>query len=107
MTDEAARLKSTGRFGPGNPGKPRGAVNKVGRDLREMVRVALDEAGGVEYLVKQAHANPTAFLALVGRLIPKDVKVAGDLQVDHRAAVAEAVQTMMANLFKPPGGGVA
>jgi hypothetical protein len=55
-------------------------------------------------LVKQAHANPTAFLALVGKLIPKDVKVEADLQVDHRAAVAEAVQTMMANLFKPPGG---
>jgi hypothetical protein len=107
MTDATARLKSTGRFGPGNPGKPRGAVNKVSRDLREMVRVALDEAGGVEYLVRQAHANPTAFLALVGRLIPRDVKVEADLQVDHRAAVAEAVQTMMANLFKPPSGGVA
>ncbi len=35
-----------------------------------MLLTALDQAGGVDYLVAQAHKNPKAFLALVGRVIP-------------------------------------
>lgn len=38
-----------------------------------MVRQALDKAGGVDYLVEQSAANPTAFLTLVGKLLPIDV----------------------------------
>jgi hypothetical protein len=41
-----------------------------------MVVKALDRAGGADYLLQQAQANPTAFLTLVGKLMP--TKVEGD-----------------------------
>lgn len=38
-----------------------------------MIINALDEAGGVEYLKKQSEENPTAFLTLVGKVLPLQV----------------------------------
>lgn len=68
--------KSTGRFGPGNPGKPKGATNKMTRELKEMILTALDQAGGVQYLAEKAESHPQAFMALIGRVLP--MTVAGD-----------------------------
>ena len=39
-----------------------------------MVRQALDEEGGVEYLRQVARDHPQAFLSLLGRLIPAEFK---------------------------------
>lgn len=62
-------------FAPGHKqgGRPKGTANKVTRDIREMIREALEGAGGAQYLITQAHENPSAFLALVGRIVPKEV----------------------------------
>ena len=59
----------------GNAGKGRrkGSKNKRPRVVQEMVLHALDYAGGVEYLTKVAEENPPAFLALLGKLIPRTV----------------------------------
>ena len=59
----------------GNAGKGRrkGSKNKRPRVVQEMVLHALDYAGGVEYLKKVAEENPPAFLALLGKLIPRTV----------------------------------
>lgn len=54
-------------------GRTKGNPNKLTADIKAMVRAALDKAGGVKYLVDQAKANPTAFLTLVGKLIPHEV----------------------------------
>ena len=57
--------------GPG-PGRPKGVPNKTTALVREMVTQALDEAGGVDYLVECAR-NPrtaSAFLSLVGKVLP-------------------------------------
>ena len=54
-------------------GRPPGARNKVTMELREMVRASLDEVGGVAYLVRQARANPGAYLALLGKVLPKEI----------------------------------
>jgi hypothetical protein len=51
-------------------GRPKGAQNKMTKALKEMILQALDDAGGVEYLVKQSNENPTAFLTLVGKVLP-------------------------------------
>lgn len=58
-------------------GRPKGLANKINGELKEMIRTALDEAGGVTYLVTCARDNPNAFLGLVGKIIPKDVNVSG------------------------------
>lgn len=60
---------------PPNAGKGRGkgAQNKITKDIKEMIRGALDDAGGREYLAQQAIDNPAAFMGLVGKIIPRDV----------------------------------
>lgn len=62
----------------GNRGKGRkkGVPNKVTGALKEMILSALSTAGGEDYLVKQSSENPTAFLTLVGKVLP--MTVAGD-----------------------------
>lgn len=70
--------KNTTKFGKGNPGKPKGAVNKSTKELKEMILGALDQSGGVEYLVERANDPRTAsaFLSLIGKVLP--MTVAGD-----------------------------
>jgi hypothetical protein len=76
-------------------GRPKGAQNKMTRALKEMILTALDEAhpdGAVGYLKQQATSNPTAFLTLVGKVLP--LQVAGEL--DHKVKVSGALA------WKPP-----
>ena len=64
----------------GNPkGRGKGVQNKISQDLREMIREALDKAGGVDYLLQQALENPKAFLPLVARILPQEHKVSYEL----------------------------
>src|SRR5215469_14446590 len=53
-------------------GRPKGAVNKVTKNLREMILGALDDAGGQAYLAEQAQTNPAAFMALLGKVLPPE-----------------------------------
>ena len=55
-------------------GREKGTPNKFSGALRDMILSALDEAGGVAYVAKQANENPTAFLMLVGKVLPLSVK---------------------------------
>lgn len=66
---------------PGTPktgGRKKGTPNKISADLKEMILGALDQAGGKEggqaYLLRQATENPTAFLSLVGKVLPMTVQ---------------------------------
>lgn len=78
--DSTDSTKISGRFGKGNPGKPKGATNHLTRELKDMILGALDKAGGIDYLQRQANENPTAFLSLVGKVLPMTVKHQGDAQ---------------------------
>lgn len=59
-------------------GSRKGKPNKVTAELKDMILKALDSAGGVEYLAKQATDSPAAFMSLVGRVLPLTVKGAGE-----------------------------
>jgi hypothetical protein len=61
------------RRGNAGKGRKKGVPNKLTGAVKEMVREALDQAGGVDYLKRQAKESPTAFLALVGKLIPAEI----------------------------------
>jgi hypothetical protein len=67
-----------GSENPGNRGRgrPKGSQNKLTVALKDMILTALDRAGGVDYLLTQADDNPTAFMTLVGKVLP--LQVAGD-----------------------------
>lgn len=54
-------------------GRPLGSLNKIPSVLKDMILQALDDAGGVEYLRQQAVENPTAFLALIGKVLPMQI----------------------------------
>lgn len=73
MTTQTPAPKKTTKFGKGNPGKPKGATNHMTRELKDMILGALDQAGGMEYLARQADEKPAAFLALVGKVLPLQV----------------------------------
>ena len=61
---------------PKTGGRKKGTPNKLTADVKAMVLSALDQAGGVSYLLTQAQSNPNAFLTLVGKVLP--LTVAGD-----------------------------
>ncbi len=55
-------------------GRQKGSGNKLTGELKEMILEAANRAGGaggtVQYLQTQAAANPTAFMSLLGRVLP-------------------------------------
>lgn len=55
--------------------RPKGSLNTKSIALKTMILGALDKMGGMDYLVQQAQLNPTAFLTLIGKLIPIDVDI--------------------------------
>ncbi len=61
------------RFG----GRKKGTKNKFTGTLKDMILQALANAGGADYLYAQATTNPNAFMALVGRVLPLQVKDGG------------------------------
>jgi len=74
---DMAEDKPKRRKMPPNAGKGRkaGVPNKVTGDVKAMILGALEQAGGQQYLADQAEQNPGAFMALVGKVLPKDLKV--------------------------------
>lgn len=75
MEKAKAKSKVTTKFGKGNPGKPKGAVTKVTKELKEMILQALSNAGGVDYLERKANDPRTAaaFLGLIGKVLPMTI----------------------------------
>ena len=65
-----AKGRKTGGRRPGSPNKVTGA-------LKDTILQALANVGGAEYLQEQATKNPNAFMALVGRVLPLQVKDGG------------------------------
>lgn len=55
-------------------GRVKGTPNKVTSTLKTMILGALDDAGGRAYLLRMANQQPKAFLSLLGRVLPQEVK---------------------------------
>lgn len=53
--------------------RKKGSENKIPKEIKDMIQAALNRVGGVHYLVKQAHDNPTAFMGLLKAVLPKDI----------------------------------
>lgn len=68
-------------------GRPKGSPNRVPKLLREMIISALDKAGGEDYLERQARDNPTAFMTLIGKVLPMQVTGANDGPVQTAVTV--------------------
>jgi hypothetical protein len=71
--------KVEGNRRPKTGGRKKGTPNKVTGALKDMILTALEQAhpdGSVAYLKAQAGSNPTAFLTLVGKVLP--LQLTGD-----------------------------
>lgn len=55
-------------------GRPKGAPNKNTQAIKEMLLASLDNVGGQAYFQQQAIENPNAYMALIGKIIPAEVK---------------------------------
>jgi hypothetical protein len=87
MAGGAVKKTDKKRVGDGTPGpgRPKGVPNKTTAALKDMILGALNNKGGVLYLEKQADQNPTAFLSLVGKVLPMTVAGTGDSgEIIHR-----------------------
>lgn len=58
-------------------GRVKGTPNKLTSDVKAMILAALDKAGGAEYLYRQSRDNPGPFMALVAKILPKEMEVTG------------------------------
>ena len=58
-------------------GRVKGTPNKLTKTLKESILEAAEKAGGpagtVGYLTTQASANPTAFMGLLGKVLPMQI----------------------------------
>jgi hypothetical protein len=54
-------------------GRPKGSQNKATKALKDMILGALDDAGGQDYLRRQSIENPTAFMTLIGKVLPTTI----------------------------------
>lgn len=55
-------------------GRPKGAPNKNTQAIKDMLLASLDNVGGQAYFQQQAIENPNAYMALIGKIIPAEVK---------------------------------
>lgn len=76
-----------GETRPESSGRKKGVSNKNTAELKDMIRNALDKAGGEQYLYRQALENPVAFMGLIGKILPKDINHGG--QPDNPIQIAE------------------
>jgi len=83
-TPQKPKPKLAGAALKPGPGRPKGCRNKTTVELKKMVLEALSDAGGVAYLVKQAkRRNPAAFMALLGKVLPLEVKA----EMEHKGGI--------------------
>lgn len=62
-------------------GRPKGSVNKISRDVREMIFDVVDKIGGANRMLAWAQSSPEAEKAfwtmIVPKVIPKDINIGG------------------------------
>lgn len=78
IKEKGKESKVPGKRGGPRPGsgRPKGSLDKGGKLIREMVVLALDEAGGTAYLAETARTHQAAFLSLIGKVLP--IQVTGE-----------------------------
>lgn len=55
-------------------GRAKGTPNKVTQEIKAGILAAFNTVGGAEYLVGQAKENPVAFMGLLGKILPSEIK---------------------------------
>jgi hypothetical protein len=91
-------------------GRRKGTPNKLNADVKAMILGALHDAGGQQYLTQQARENPTAFLTLLGKVLPATINANARITRDpsemtDAELVAELAATRVADGTAEEEGG--
>ena len=82
-------------------GRPKGSLNKENKLIREAIIAAAEKAGGkdgmVGYLLKQAEAQPAAFMALLGKVLPSQVEANVDANVSVKTGARDKLAALLAS----------
>lgn len=62
--------------GQKKPNQGKRGPNKATKEIKQMIINALGKVGGEQYLAEQAQKNPTAFMGLIGKVLP--MQLTGD-----------------------------
>jgi len=57
------------------PGRPKGCQNKTTVDVKDALEKCFTKLGGVAFLQTWAEKNPTEFLKIWSKLLPKDMRI--------------------------------
>lgn len=76
MTDSKL-VTNTGKRRPpaAGKGRPKGSVNKVTKTIREAIEASFDKVGGADYLARMAEEQPTAYMTLLGKVLPAHMNI--------------------------------
>lgn len=74
-------------------GRQKGSLNKDNAEIRDMIIGALHQAGGQDYLARQAIENPGPFMGLVGKVLPRDINanVVGSVVIQVVTGVPDSI----------------
>lgn len=77
MTENSKVVTNSGKKKPprAGMGRPKGAVNKVTKTLREAIESSFEKVGGTDYLVKMAHEQPASYMTLLGKVLPAHMNI--------------------------------
>lgn len=96
----------SGRFAPGNPGRPKGSRNKLQEDfLRDLYEDW--NTGGKEALAVMRAEKPNEYVRVVAGLLPAKVEVErplGELSDSDLASVLDAVRALIGSAEADSGG---
>lgn len=60
---------------PKTGGRKKGTQNAVTKTLREAIEASFDKVGGAEYLARMAEEQPTAYMTLLGKILPAHMNI--------------------------------
>lgn len=70
----AVKMPRSGPRSQPRGGSRKGRPNKISKSIKDEVLESLKMVGGREYLARQAMANPAAYMNLLAKVIPHQVK---------------------------------
>ena len=80
MTENSKVVTNSGKKKPPRAGlgRPKCAVNKVTKTLREAIESSFETVGGADYLVKMAKEQPASYMTLLGKVLPAHMNIRAD-----------------------------
>lgn len=70
-------------------GRVKGTPNKITKTIKEALELSFENVGGAEYLAQMAFQEPVAYMGLLGKVLPTQVKLSTDKPIEVTFNVIE------------------